>query len=135
MPAIYNPDLTLNADAPAMFDADGADRETPVGRVRYPGTINSVEFIPGWTQTGAATNNRTFTLFNRRTNGTGTTAVASLLMTSAQSLTRFVPVSLSISSAGAAVVPGDILVWESLHIGSGLPDVGGRIVVQQSVTY
>jgi hypothetical protein len=106
-----------------------------LGRVRLPGTINSVEFIPNWNLTGAATNNRTFTLFNKRTTGTGTTVIAQVSMTAGASMTRAVPFSLSITSAGAAVAPGDILMWESLHIGSGIADPGGRVVVQQSVTY
>ncbi len=138
MPAIYPPDLTLNADAPPMFDGDQQDRVVMVGRVRYPGTINSVEFIPNWNLTGQATNNRTFTLFNRRTNGLGTTTVAQVLMTAGSSMTKFVPFSLSISASGMVVAPGDILEWESLHVGTGpggLPDPGGRIVVQQAVTY
>ena len=135
MPALWPIDLTLNADTPSMFDGDAQDKPTMVGRVRYPGTVNSVEFIPNWSLTGANTNSRTFTLFNRRTTGTGTTTVAQVLMTAGSAMTKFVPFSVSITSAGAGVAPGDILEWESLHVGSGLPDPGGRIVVQQAVTY
>lgn len=135
MPAVYPPDLTLSADSPSMFDGDAQDKVTMVGRVRYPGTINSVEFIPAWSLTGANTNSRTYTLYNRRTTGTGTTAIAQVLMTSGSSMTRFVPVSVSITTANAVVAPGDILEWESLHVGTGLPDPGGRVVVQQAVTY
>jgi len=29
---------------------------------------------------------------------------------------------------------GDILQWESLHVGSGLPDPGGQVIVQQTYT-
>lgn len=135
MPAVYPKDLEIDADAPSMFDGDGQDRETMVGRIRYPGTINSVEFIPNWNLTGANTNSRTFTLYNRRTTGTGTTVIAQVLMTSGASMTRGVPVSVSITAAGAVVVPGDILMWESLHVGTGLPDPGGNVIVQQAVTY
>lgn len=135
MPALWPPDLTLNADAPSMFDGDAQDKPTMVGRVRYPGIINSVEFIPNWNLTGANTNSRTFTLFNRRTTGTGTTTVAQVLMTSGSSMTSFVPFSVSITTANATVAPGDILEWESLHVGTGIADPGGRVVVQQAVTY
>lgn len=118
-----------------MFDNDAQDRVTMVGRVRYPGTVTSVEFLPNWNLTGANTNSRTFTLYNRRTTGTGTTVLAQVLMTSGSSMTRFVPFSVSITTANAVVAPGDILEWESLHVGNGIADPGGRVVVQQAVTY
>lgn len=131
----HPPDLTMTADMPSMFDGDGQDRMTMVGRVRYPGTVNSVEFVPSFSQTGAATNNRTYTLYNRRSDGTGTTAIAQMLMTNGNSMTRGVAKSVTITAANAVVAVGDILQWESLHVGSGLPDPGGRVIVQQSMTY
>ena len=134
MPANWPRDLEMSSEVPQMFNNDGGDQVIPIGRSRYAGTINSVEFIPGWNLTGANTNSRTFTLFNRRSTGTGTTTVAQVLMTSGSSMTRNVAFSVSITSANAAIAPGDILEWQSLHVGNGLPDPGGRIVVQHSLT-
>jgi hypothetical protein len=133
--ATHPPDLTLTADVPSMFDSDGADRRVMVGRVRYPGIINSVEFIPAWALTGANTNSRTLTLYNRGTGGAGTTAIATLALTSGVDLARSVSETITITPANAAVVVGDILEWESLHVGTGLPDPGGKVIVQQAVTY
>jgi len=135
MPAIYPPDLTLAVDAPSMFDQDGADQQIVVGRVRYPGTVNSVEYIPGWSVTGANTNSRTLTLYNRGQSGAGTTAIATLALTSGVNLTKYQAKTITITAANAVVAPGDLLEWESLHVGSGLPDPGGQVVVQQSMTY
>ena len=128
-------DLELTADVPSTFEADGADRRVMVGRVRYPGTISSVEFIPAWSLTGANTNSRTLTLYNRGTGGAGTTAIATLALTSGVDLTRSVSKAITITAANATVVVGDILEWESLHVGTGLPDPGGQVIVQQAVTY
>lgn len=133
MPAQWPPDLTMKADMPAMFDNDGGDKVTIVGRARFAGIINSVEYIPNWTMTGAATNNRTFTLFNRGSAGIGTVTVAQLLMTAGASMTKFSAVSLSITTSAAAISVGDILEWESLHVGAGLGDPGGQVIVQQSL--
>ncbi len=135
MPVGWSRDLEMKATAPAMFDGDGADGVTMVGRVRYPGTITSVEFIPGWTLAGANTNSRTLTLYNRGTGGAGTTAIATLALTSGVDLTKFVAKTIPVTAANAAVVVGDILQWESLHVGNGIADPGGDVIVQQAVTY
>lgn len=128
-------DLELKCDHHPMFNNDGADQKTMVGRVRRTGLVNSVEFIPNWNQTGVVTNNRTFTLFNRRSDGTGTTTMAIIAMTSGTNFTSGVASSMALQTAANRIVAvGDVLELVSLHVGSGLPDVGGKIVVQQSFT-
>lgn len=129
----YPPDLTMTRDVASMFDADGADKNVIVGRVQRPGTVNSVEFIPAWTLSGAATNSRTMTLYNRGTAGAGTTAIATLALVSGVNLTKGVAKVIPITAGNAAIVVGDTLQWESLHVGSGLPEVGGQVVVQQTL--
>lgn len=133
MPVIYPPDLTLTADSPQHYSGDGEDRLTMVGRVRYPGIINSVEFIPNWTLSGANTDSRTYTLYNRGSAGAGTTAIATLALTSGVNLTKFASKTITITAANATVAVGDVLEWESLHVGAGLPDPGGKVIVQQAV--
>jgi len=131
--AVWPPALELTAEVPQMFNNDAGDQEMMVGRARYPGIINSVEFIPNWNLTGANTNSRTFTLFNRRT-GTGTTTVAQVLMTAGSSMTRGVAFSVSITTANATIAVGDILEWQSLHVGNGIADPGGKVIIQHSLT-
>ncbi len=133
MPAVYPPDLTISAGVDQMFDNDAGDKVAQVGRAQKAGIVNSVEYIPNWNLTGANTNTRTLVLLNRRTNGLGTTTVATLALVSGVSLTRGVAVSMSISAAGNVLAAGDVLEWQSLRSGTGLPDPGGRVVVQHSL--
>lgn len=135
MAVTHPPDLTMTAGMDQMFDNDAGDKVVQVGRARYPGTVNSVEYVPGWSVTGAATNNRTLTLINRRGSGAGTTVIASVALTSGTNLSRGVAYSLPITSAGAALAVGDVLEWQSVHVGTGLPEPGGRVIVQQSMTF
>lgn len=131
----YPPDLTHEADVASRFNSDGSDYVQMVARVQKPGLVNSVEFIPNWSLTGTNTNYRTMTLYNRGTAGAGTTAVATLALTSGTDLTKFVPKTITITAANATLAVGDLLEWVSTATGSGAPEVGGRVIVQQSHTY
>lgn len=131
----YPKDLTHEADVASRFDSDGSDYVQMLGRCQKPGIVNSVEFIPNWSLTGTNTNYRTMTLYNRGTAGAGTTAIATLALTSGVDLVKFVPESLTITAENAVVAVGDLLEWVSTATGSGAPEVGGRVIVQQSQTY
>lgn len=132
----YPPDLTHTANVPSQFGSDSSDYVTMVGRVQKPGLVNSVEFVPGWNLTGTNTNYRTLTLYNRGSAGAGTAVVAQLALTSGTDLSKFVPKTITLGAAADRVVAvGDILQWVSTATGSGAPDVGGRVIVQQSHTY
>lgn len=135
MPVVYPRDLTHEVGVDQMFDNDAGDKVAIVGRVQRPGTVNSVEYIPGWTMSGADTNSRTLSLYNRGPAGAGTTLVATLALTSGVNLTKFAAKVITLSATGANlnVAVGDVLQWESLHVGTGLPDPGGRVIVQQSL--
>lgn len=133
MPTTYPPALEMQAGVPSKFDDDGADSHTVVGFCRYAGTVNAVTFVPNWTMSGANTNSRTYTLYNRGSSGAGTTAIATLALTSGVNLTKYADKAITITAANATVAVGDILEWESLHVGSGLPDPGGRVIVRQSL--
>lgn len=135
MPVTHPPDLTLTADVPSMYSQDAADQKAMVGRVRYPGTINSVEFIPSWTLAGTNTNYRTLNLYNRGTAGAGTTLVATLALTAGVDLTKFVSKTIPITAANATVAVGDVLEWVTSPTLTGAPDVGGKVIVQQSMNY
>lgn len=134
MPVVPYPDaLQHEAWVPQMFDNDGGDQIVMVDRIMRPGSVNSVEFVPNWSQTGANTNSRTLTLFNRTSSGTGTTTIAVLSVSSGFAFTKFSAVAVTLqSSANRIVAVGDILEWESKAVGTGIPDVGGLVIVQQS---
>lgn len=132
--SMWPPDLTLSADVPAMFDQDGADQNILVGRCRHTALVANVEFLPAWALAGANTNSRTLTLYNRGRTGNGTAVVAQLALTAGVNLEKGVSKSITLGTAtDRMLVPGDVLQWESLHIGNGLPDVGGLVVVQLSM--
>lgn len=121
-------------DVPSMFDGDNAAKRQSIGRIDKPGTINSVEFIPSWSLTGTNTNYRTIAVFNRGQAGLGTALVASLDLTSGVSLTRGLAKALTLGAgADRAVVVGDHLEYISTATGTGAPEVGGRVIVQQSL--
>lgn len=133
MPVIYPPDLELRCDVPQMFDGDRQAQRASLGRIRRPGTINSVELVPNWTLTGANTNYRTIAVYNRGQSGVGTALVASLDLTSGVDLTRGVAKALTLGTgADRAVVVGDALEWISTTSGTGAPASGGQVIVQQS---
>lgn len=91
------------------------------------GTITSVEYIadaPGIV--GAATNSRTLTV----TDGATTKATLALVVgTNAQA---GVPASFIVNSA--AIVGGDQLVVASTAVGTGLPDTGGIVTIEFTLT-
>ncbi len=133
MPNPWPDDLQHDARVPSMFDNDGGDQETFVDRIQRTGLVNSVEFIPNWNVTGANTNSRTLTLFNRTSTGAGTTTIAVLSLSSGLSLSRGVAVTMVLQSAAQRnIAVGDVLMFESLHVGAGMPDPGGLVIVQQT---
>jgi len=60
--------------------------------------------------------------------------VASLALTSGVNLAAYVSKEITLGAAADRVVAvGDVLVWDSLHIGNGILDAGGLVIVQQSL--
>ena len=113
--------------------AAASDLETKIGEAPYAGTVTRVAYIPASTITGANTESRTLQLFNRGTDGSGTTKVAELAMVSAVNATADDAKAITIITAASAdvVAAGDVLEWKSLHVGStGLADPGGEVVVE-----
>ena len=113
--------------------AAASDLETKIGEAPYAGTVTRVAYIPASTITGANTESRTLQLFNRGTDGSGTTKVAELAMVSAVNATADDAKAITIITAASAdvVAAGDVLEWKSLHVDStGLADPGGEVVVE-----
>ncbi len=129
----YPDALQMECDVPGMFDQDGAAQRQAIGRVMRPGVVNSVEFVPSWSLTGANTNYRTIAVYNRGQAGAGTALVASLALTSGVDLTRGLAKALTLGAgADRSIVVGDHLEWISTASGTGAPSSGGCVIVQQS---
>ena len=123
---------TFTEDVPAVTIL--ADNNAVICEAPYAGTVSAVEYIAIAAVTGAASPaSRTLSLINKGQAGAGTTAVATLALVSAVNLVAFDAKTITLSSTAAdlVVAAGDVLVWNSLHVGgTGLVDPGGTVVVQ-----
>jgi hypothetical protein len=126
--------LTANVQPVATA---GNDLLTPVGECPFAGTVVGVSYIPTAAQAGANTNSRTLNLYNRGTAGTGTALVATLALVSGVNLVdndeKTIP--LSGTAGNLQVADGDVLEWESLHVGTGIADPGGDVQVELQENY
>lgn len=122
---------TLRANVAAV--AAGSDLETKLGESPFAGTVTRVAYLPASAITGANTDSRTLQLFNRGTDGSGTTKVAELAMVSGVNAAADDDKAITIITASDAdeVAAGGVLEWKSLHVGStGLADPGGMVIVE-----
>lgn len=113
----------------------GNDLSTAV-KAPVAGDVTSVTYLPVAARAGAATNSRTLNLINKKQDGTGTTSVASLALVAGVDLAAFDEKAITITSTAAdyAVAAGDVLQWQSLHVGTGIVDPGGTLVIEISRT-
>jgi hypothetical protein len=90
-----------------------------------------VQYVPEAAITGANTNTRSMTLFNKGQAGAGTTTVATLQFDSGVNAAANdeKAVTLSGTAANLDLAAGDTLLWRSLHIGTGQADPGGLVRV------
>lgn len=110
----------------------GADATVAVAKAPFAGTVSLASYMPDATITGAATNNRTLTIQNRLQDGTGTTSVATLSMGNGTNIAAYDEGALTLSGtpANLAVASGDVLAFASVHIGTGIADPGGLVLVE-----
>lgn len=110
----------------------GADGVIEVGEAPFAGTVTRVAYIPVAGITGANTNSRTFTVTNQGQSGAGTTNVATLAMVSGVNATGDddKAITLSGTPANVTVAQGDVLTFESTHIGTGIADPGGTVIIE-----
>jgi hypothetical protein len=122
--------LTKKYEIEIPAAAAGADASGAV-TVDIDGTVTSVTYIPTATVTGAATNNRTVSVVNHAQDGSGTTSVASLNFASGTNATAYdeKAITLSVVALATTVASGDVLEGRSLHIGTGIAEPGGTLVV------
>lgn len=100
--------------------------------VPFNGVVTEVVYTPTSVLTGADTNSRTLSLYNRGQSGGGTTLVAQKAFTSGVNAAANdeTDITKSATAGNLVVTEGDVLDWESLHVGaSGLADPGGLVTV------
>ena len=134
------PDTNASYEAPvsrshqrtvAAVGTAGNDLTTNIVRVDADGVIDAVYYVPASTITGANTDTRKVVLVNKGAAGSGTTAIATLQFNSGVNATANVAKTITLSGTAAdlAVSAGDILQWQSTHVGTGITDPGGLAVV------
>lgn len=127
---------TIEQDVPAV--ATATSTSTVDMEAQFPGTVSAVTYIPSSTITGAATNNRTVSLVNKGSAGSGNTVIATLTFASGTNATANVETTIPLSGTAANLVvnQGDILQWQSTANGTGLADPGGltRVTISRTST-
>jgi hypothetical protein len=123
----------LQITAPAVGTA-GNDDNAILGRAPFTGTVTGVSYIPKSAITGANTNTRRVALVNKGQSGSGTTEIAAIQYNSGVNAVAFDEniVTLSGTAANLDVVEGDILAFTSTHVGTGITDPGGLVIVTLS---
>lgn len=119
--------LVYVADHTVAGAATGADSERNVVVCPFAGSVSSVQYVPDTVLTGADTNSRTVVLVNKKGDASGTTVIATKAFTSGVNAPadRSTAITLSATAADLVVAAGDVLAWQSTHVGTGLADPGG----------
>lgn len=132
-PADYDstPSFTVvKSSAPPL--AANATNPHSIGIAPCAGTIVGVTYIPDATITGAATNNRTVSIVNKGTAGSGTATAATLTFASGTNAAahdeKVIP--LSATESDLVVAEGDVLAFVSAHANTGIADPGGQVIVE-----
>jgi len=122
---------TIERVVPAA--AAGADVETDLNAAAFAGTVSAVSYVAATALTGANTDSRTGVLVNKGQAGSGTTIVASKAFVSGTNAAADTSTTITLSGTAANLVvnQGDVLVWQSNHVGAtGLADPGGLVHVE-----
>lgn len=111
----------------------GTDETTEVGECQYDATVTEVSFIPSVALTADDTNNRVFTLQNKGSAGSGTTAIATLTTNLASG--NWVAndervMTLSATPANLNVSKDDVLAIVETHGGSGVAHPSMKFTVK-----
>lgn len=114
----------------------GSDLSTNIYQCPRAGTVSAVTYATVTAITGANTNTRSVSLVNKGT-GAGTTVVATLQFDSGVNTTANSPktITLSATAANLVVAAGDVLQWQSTHVGTGIADPGGLAQVSIAANY
>jgi hypothetical protein len=115
----------------------GNDLNTNVLSAPQAGTLTAVGYATVTAITGAATNTRSVTLVNKGAAGTGTTSMATLQFDSGVNTVANVPkvITLTTTAADRVVAAGDVLQFQSTHVGTGIADPGGLLLITIAANY
>ena len=125
-------------DTPVPAVAAASDDTTIVGGAPFDGTVAAVSYIAEAAITGVTANSRTVRLVNKGQAGAGTTMIASKAFITGTNAVAADETALVLTATAAdlVVVAGDVLAWESAHVGvSGLADPGGLVAVTMQRAY
>lgn len=124
-PLVRSPDHIVPAVATA------ASAETDIIEAPFAGTVTKVDYVAATAITGADTNSRTVALVNKGAAGSGTTVVATKAFTNGVNAAADAVTTITLSAVAGAttVASGDVLVWQSNAVGTGLADPGGLVHV------
>jgi hypothetical protein len=115
--------------APTVLGASALFISAPA---RYAGRVSEVAYYPRGGITGAADNNRRLRVYNRGTDGAGTKQVAERQYVADTNLTAKTKNTLTLSGTAAdlVVAAGDVFEFATDHIGTGIADPGGKVVIK-----
>lgn len=122
---------TLTADTQPVATA-GNDASESVGPAPFAGVVASVTYTPSAAITGANTNSRTLKVVNKGSAGSGTNVVAELALVSGVNPAAAVQKALTLSGTASKleVAEGDVLLFVSEHVGTGITDPGGEVQIK-----
>lgn len=115
----------------------GSDLNSNIWVAPRDGTVTAVTYSTVTAITGANTNTRSVTLVNKGQAGAGTAVVATLQFDSGVNTVASdeKTITLSATPANLVLVAGDVLQWQSTHIGTGIADPGGLVTVSTAAKY
>lgn len=115
----------------------GNDTNTNVLVAPRASTVSAVTYTTVTAITGANTDTRKTVLVNKGAAGSGTTVIATLQYNSGVNTTASVPKTITLSGTAAdlVVAAGDVLQWQSTHVGTGIADPGGLVGISFSANY
>lgn len=121
---------TMRTLYPAV--ALGADDSIPIGECPIKGNVTRAYVISDGAITGANTNTRRHEVQNGGQAGAGSTVAASKQYDSGVNAAANDNTELTLSGtpANLAVAAGDVLRAHSIHVGTGIADPGGMMVVE-----
>lgn len=107
------------------------DTQTVVAEAPFAGTVSRVGYLTVTAITGAATNSRTVTATNRGS-GAANVNVATLAFVSGVNTVADTEKAITLNATPANLVcaAGDVITFESTHVGTGIADPGGQIIVE-----
>jgi hypothetical protein len=125
--------LTKKAVVELVARAATVDATVAVAVAPFTGIVEKIGYFPTEAVTGQATNYRTLSVTNKGPAAAGTNIVASLALSAAErSLVAYEENAIPLSGEAAKlmVAEGDVLVFGSVHAGTGLADPGGLVDIR-----